>query len=218
MDVTIDDRPGRKGQGRRRAMETMSSVDEAVAAIARGGARRHPDRHRLRPCVPAGQRGVRSCALRASRGARASSRSLSSPASVDALLELVPELAMPRARGASGPVHARAAEPCAPPAVARRRAAAHDRRPRARGERLGGGAARACRRGRGDEREPPRRPGSASSLGRARRDPRPGRRFSGRRRASGNAVDRARPDRARAARSPRRRGYRGRGSRTRSAK
>ena len=64
----------------------------AVAAIRARRARRHPDRHRLRPCVHAGRRGARYARSPRSRAGRRRSRSRSSRRAWIGSLELVPEL------------------------------------------------------------------------------------------------------------------------------
>ena len=132
-------------------------VDEVVAAIERGRARRHPDRHRVRPCVQAGSRGRRPARSRLSSAARREQPIALVAASVERSSSSIPELLGDR-------VLSGARSLSSSPNPARRLPWLGRERPdtigvraaRARGP--GGRAPRAGRRGRGDEREPARRP------------------------------------------------------------
>ena len=196
--------PGREGQGCRGRDHVspqcrMSSVDRTVAAIESGELVVIPiDTVYGLACRPDREEAVR--ALSALKGRSADQPIALVAAGVDALLELIPEL--PPSRLRRGPFTLVLANPGPAVPVAERSASRHDRRPHSRTERRRRRAPGAGRRGRSDERQPPRRPGSAASRRGAGRDHRKGRCRAGRRRAARYSVDRHRSDRSGTSGSP----------------
>ena len=124
-----------------RVLSGMSSVDQTVAAIESGELVVIPtDTVYGLACRPDREEAVR--ALSALKGRSADQPIALVAASVDALLELIPEL--PASRAPARSLHARPCQSRATALVADRSASRHDRRPRSRVER---GRRRASRRG-----------------------------------------------------------------------